>query len=303
MTTIEGAVEDFLAACGAGGLSVSTTTKNYAYPLRSVFADWCRERGLSDLSDLNQRVLDDFNVTLQTKPGRRGKPLAKWTVQSYVLPVRHMLRWAKRQGLDVTGAEPRRPVVPKGHKEPPTRTEIQRMEDACQVERDRLIIRLMADIGVRNGELRGLRVDDLIERDRRWYLHIRGKGRGGFGVDRISPVPRLYRRLKRYIDSTRPQDASTDLMFLTVRRQRGEYRGFTEVQLENIVRNAALAAGIKRRVYPHLLRAACITWLLSQGMNTFQVSSIVGNFSALETYYHPTLEDSYEALAAIMAAG
>jgi hypothetical protein len=48
-------VEDYLAHCGARGLSPRTLDKCYGYPLRVVFLRWCEEAGIRDLEDLDTR--------------------------------------------------------------------------------------------------------------------------------------------------------------------------------------------------------------------------------------------------------
>src|SRR5215471_2551186 len=50
------------------------------------------------------------------------------------------------------------------------------MEDAAQTERDKLIVRTLADTGIRVGELVALRPSDLQLQGRNQYLKIRGKG-------------------------------------------------------------------------------------------------------------------------------
>jgi integrase len=66
------------------------------------------------------------------------------------------------------------------------------MEDAARTERDKLIVRVLADTGLRVDELLGMRTTDLIEQNRNYYLRARGKG----AKDRLVPAPRLYRRLR-----------------------------------------------------------------------------------------------------------
>ena len=53
------------------------------------------------------------------------------------------------------------------------------MEDAALSERDKLIVRVLADTGIRFGELLGLRAGDLVERDRNHYLRIAGASQVG----------------------------------------------------------------------------------------------------------------------------
>ncbi len=64
------------------------------------------------------------------------------------------------------------------------REEIERIEDASRAERDKLIIRVFGDTGMRVGELVKLRTDDLVVRQRKNFLHVRGKG----DLDRLVPV-------------------------------------------------------------------------------------------------------------------
>src|SRR5205823_8954885 len=53
---------------------------------------------------------------------------------------------------------------------------IQRIEDAARAERDKLIVRVLADAGLRVGELVRLRRPDVVEQNRRPYLRVQGKG-------------------------------------------------------------------------------------------------------------------------------
>lgn len=82
------------------------------------------------------------------------------------------------------------------------RDEIQRLEVAAGTERDKLIVRLLVDTGMRAGELAGIRLDDLIEQGRDRFVRVRGKGR----KERfVSVLPDLYRRLRKYAQSSRPE--------------------------------------------------------------------------------------------------
>src|SRR5215471_4047759 len=88
------------------------------------------------------------------------------------------------------------------------------MEDAAVTERDKLIVRLLADTGIRVGELVRLTLNDLIERDRAHYLRVAGKT-----GERMVPIPRLYRRLARYAQRGRPRDVTSDFTHVGLRRR------------------------------------------------------------------------------------
>ena len=87
-----------------------------------------------------------------------------------------------------------------------SREEVQALEDTAKNERDKLIVRLLADTGIRVGELVGLRTSDPVERDRNHYIKVRGKG----DKERLVPIPRAWRRLQRYIEKSRPKDTVSD---------------------------------------------------------------------------------------------
>src|SRR2546430_15307375 len=103
--------------------------------------------------------------------------------------------WAKREGETVE-AKAQLPKLPTKLVEVVSREEIQRMEDAARTERDKLMVRVLADTGLRVDELLGLRTTDLVEQNRNYYLRVRGKG----AKDRLVPAPRLYRRLRIYVE-------------------------------------------------------------------------------------------------------
>lgn len=56
-----------------------------------------------------------------------------------------------------------------------SRDEIQALEDVAVTERDKLIVRILGDTGIRVGELVNRTTSDLINRDRNLYLRVGGK--------------------------------------------------------------------------------------------------------------------------------
>ncbi|MGH7775905.1 MAG: tyrosine-type recombinase/integrase [Candidatus Dormibacterales bacterium] len=84
--------------------------------------------------------------------------------------------------------------------------EIELLEDTAQTERDKLIVRVLADTGLRASEPLGLRVPDLIQRDRQHLLRVtQAKGRR---QRRVPVPPPEHRRLVRLTRGGRPRAAS-----------------------------------------------------------------------------------------------
>jgi integrase/recombinase XerD len=106
---------------------------------------------------------------------------------------------------------------------------------------------------------------------------VRGKG----DRERLVPLsPSLARRLKRFGDRARGE-ASSDRLFLTLRRGResGKLDAITESAVEQMIRALGEVAGIKKRVYPHLVRHSFATDYLRRGGNPILLQQILGHTS------------------------
>jgi len=293
-------VEDYLAHCRAAGLSPKTIRHAYGYPLRAVFLPWCADHSIAEPSQLSGRVLDQFVGDLLEHGGKRG-PLSKHTAWSYAKAAKGLVAWARGEGEKIEG-DVTLPKLPKKLVEVLSREEIQRLEDAASAERDGLIVRLLADTGIRVGELVQLRVRDVAERDRDPFLKIRGKG----DRERLVPVsPALYRRLVRHAERQRPKDTNSERLFLSRRRSRttGDYEALTESGVQQLVRDLGERAGIQKRVHPHVFRHSAATHMLRRGMNPLLVAQVLGHTSLAmiqQVYAHLTRTDAHQALMAAL---
>jgi len=293
-------VDEYLAACRARGLSIRTVREAYGYALREVFLPFCKDAGVTEPAGVTTRVLDLLTTHLPDHGGRRG-PLSKFTVATYVRAVNVFLGWARREG-EVGDVRAQTPKLPRRLLDVLTRDEIARLEDTAKTERDKLIIRVLADTGIRVTGLTELRTTDLIERDRHAYLPVREKG----DKQRDVPImPQLGRRLRRFIERGRPRDATSNRVFVSLRRRRGEYEPLTRFGVEQLVRLLGEEAGLTKRVHPHLFRHSFATWALTRGMNPVQLAQIMGHSSLAmihNVYSHLTPRDAYSALERVMRA-
>ena len=97
-TQLERLAEDYLAACRARGVSPKTIRFSYGYSLNAAFLPWCTRQGITEPAQLTSRLLDRYSAELLEQPGKRGQPLAKDTVWTYVKAVRQLLSWANKEG-------------------------------------------------------------------------------------------------------------------------------------------------------------------------------------------------------------
>lgn len=300
---LERLVDDYLNHCIARGLSPRTLAFSYRPALRSVFLPWCAQEGIRELAELDGRAVDRFTSTLLQRPRQRpdGRPLSRHSVHSYVRPVRQMLTWAASVGEQVT-AKPQLPRTSLPPRDVLSREEIDRMEGAVPTERDKLIIRIFGDCGLRRDELTQLRPEDVVRSGRQAYLRVLGKR------SRIRDVPlppTLLRRLERLIAS-RPAERTEDRIFLSLRRgPTGEYGPLTSNGVYQVVKDAVSRAGIRKRVHPHVLRHSWMTEMIRHGMSPIQLSIIGGASMEVitEHYTHLTKNDAYDAMIRVLSAG
>lgn len=298
-------VEDYLAECRARDLSASTLAV-YGHPLRRIWLPWCAEHGLERLDQVDQRAVTRFAADLLQRTGRDGKLLTAHTRRAYASAVAHWLRWAHEEhGLaPVRIGRARlvrqiRPIV--------TEEEVGRMAQASGNARDRLIVNVLWLTGMRASELLGLRVGDLVRHDGRWFLRLLAPSHGGGAKgsrERLVPFPQA-RELRAYLAGPRLHlDAASDHVFLSSRRgPLGERDPLSLDGLEKVVRTLGVAAGVPRRVHPHMFRRSAITHWLRQGMSPMEAATIVGHSSLkmiLDVYSALDVRDGHDALARIL---
>jgi len=299
MSPLAQLVDDYLNHCRARGLSPRTLENSYGYALQAVFLPWCQTEGIQRLADLDLRTVDRFTAGLLQRRRPDGKPVSSHTVHTYIRPVRQMLGWAITMGEKVK-AKPQLPMRSTPVRDVLTRDEIDRMETAAPAERDKLVIRLFGDCGLRRDELTHLRTTDIMRSGRQAYLRVLGKR----NRERDVPLPpQLLRRLERFIDGL-PTERSSDRIFVSLRRGPvGEYEPLTPNGILQIVKDSAKRGQIRKRVFPHLLRHSWMTEMLRNGMNPIQLSIIAGASQEViaQHYTHLTKDDAYDAMLRVLS--
>jgi integrase len=298
---LQNLIDDYLMHCEARGL-VPKTVGGYGYSLEEIFLPWCATEGITTVTELDRRALDRFTTTVLNRRHRDGRAISRDTVSHYIRPVRLLLNWAGREGEDVK-AKPQLPRCEAKPKDVLCREEIERLERARPAERDKLILRIFGDCGLRLDELATLTPDAIVRTNgRQGFLRVLGK-RGR--VRDVPVLPHLLRRIERHI-AERPEDRSCDRIFLTLRRgPDGHYRALSPHAIEDMVTDAGLRAKLGKPVYPHLLRHSWMTEMVRTGMHPFQLSVIAGaSPPVIAKYYtHLAKADAYDAMARSLGAG
>lgn len=151
--------------------------------------------------------------------------------------------------------------------------------------RDRAILEIMYDTGLRVSELVGLKTGALdMEAG---LVKIRGKG----GRERLVPLGEItLARLRRYIEFSRPHyagDGCHDRLFLS--RLGG---GLTRQSIWKMIGKYIRLSGIRKKITPHGLRHSFATHLLENGADLRSVQMMLGHadISTTQIYTHVSRE-------------
>ncbi len=158
--------------------------------------------------------------------------------------------------------------------------------DKPQGMRNRALLELLYAAGARVSEVANLNTADLELAGAGGALRVRGKGNRQRMVLIGKPAARA---LRRYLREGRPRlsKGAEEALFLN---RDGERLSVRAVQA--IVHKCALACGLDRRAYPHLLRHTFATHMLDGGADLRVVQELMGHASANTTqiYLHVTEE-------------
>jgi integrase/recombinase XerD len=174
--------------------------------------------------------------------------------------------------------------------------EVEAMLNACADTplgiRNRAIVELLYGAGLRVSELAQLplhEIDLLGE-----FVRVIGKG----NKERLVPIgSQAVARIEAYLAAVRPLLAGIQTPKALFLNRRG--KPLTRVMIFLIVRDLALAAGIRKAVGPHTLRHAFATHLLEGGADLKAVQEMLGHESILTTerYLHTDTRHLRDQLA------
>ncbi len=148
---------------------------------------------------------------------------------------------------------------------------------------------LLYATGIRNAELRNLKIGHLDLKEQKVY--VEGKG----GNNRLVAIGEwLLPLFTKYFSESRPYFATngTDLLFPS---KNG--KTITQTNLRDLVRKYAIRMGTSKRITPHTFRHCCATHLLKNGCGISHVKDHLGHTDIKSTtiYLHLVTDDLKEA--------
>jgi site-specific recombinase XerD len=168
-------------------------------------------------------------------------------------------------------------------------TEVNALMGALRRWRDRAMLEAMVLGGLRRCEVLGLRLEDLRAVERRVFV-ADGKG----GHQRLVPMSaRFFTSVAHYLDAERPQEATTENVFVVLKGAR-RGRPLSDDGLDEIVRGARMRAGLAHATC-HELRHTCLTRLREAGMALEAIQAQAGHRSIESTRIYLHLADEWLA--------
>jgi integrase/recombinase XerD len=289
---MEKEVKEYLADCKRRGYS-ARTVYSYDRALRH-FCDWLRGEypGLQAISEINKDILTSYQMFLYGKQSRFGKRLSQETQYHWMGIVLWFFRWlvsSERLLMNpaVSIQLPRRPArIPRNYL---SVKEMQKLLRAPNLKthiglRNRTILEVLYSTGMRNSELRNLRLEDLNLQDG-WITIRAGKG----AKDRVVPIGKAALHfILCYLEKTRPKFARESKQPQLFLNQYGKPIGYET--LNQIVQRSAKAAGIKRKITPHAIRHTCATAMLRGKADIRHIQELLGHSSLSSTQIYTRVE-------------
>lgn len=250
------------------------------------FITWCAEQDITDLERLHPTDLRKFLAALRENPSpRTGTPLSTYTLHGYAQVVKGWLNWCHSEGFcsDRLASRLEMPHVDIKVIETFSPEQIKRLFAACAqaptpalLARDRAILSVMFDTGIRAAELCGLTLENVHLTPQDAFLKVFGKGRKEREVG-LGNAARLA--LHRYVQRYRHAPQGEQHVFLS--RYQQPLTRDALIRIFYRLRAAAKITGV--RCSPHTARHTFAVNYLAAGGDVYKLSRLLGHTSVLVT--------------------
>lgn len=248
--------------------------KNYA---KSSIENYCSQVAL---------FLSDHN-SLATKPSEiTERQIKEWLLKAKTINSRKHRLSAVKLFYKYTGKQPlkfKHIEYPKADKKLPivlSVQEIQRMFDVCENTKHKVILSLLYSAGLRVSELINLKWIN-IDRSRMIINIVAAKGNKDRQV-MLAPIliPLLEKYYKEYKSKEYVLNGQNSLQY-------------SDRSVGEVMKQLAEKAGIKKRVYTHLLRHCSFTHLLENGTDISIIQKLAGHSSPKTTQIYTHLSHTH----------
>jgi site-specific recombinase XerD len=258
------------------------TQRGYRIRL-NIFASWCEEHAL-ELQMLTAKHVRAFLEDVGMRQGLKSERLAANTVRQYAMTVKNFLSWCSREEEFeelISTKVVSRVALPRAEQvviETFTPEQLQALFRALEKQpfpvRDKAILSVLIDTGIRASELCGLVLNCVWLDADDSYIKVLGKGR----KEREIPLGRASRiALRRYITRYRgkPRNQAEQHVFLSRTGEPLTVHGLAEL-IEHLGEHARIK-GV--RCSPHTFRHTFACQYLLNGGDIYKLSRLMGHTS------------------------
>lgn len=258
----------------------------------NVFVNWCSERGIEQVSQINEQIIGHYEKYLLHKKGRDDKAMSAANRYINLTAVSKFSWWLEKYDYVVRNPAHKiiyPHIVKKLPKHVPSHKQVEQILMQPDVDkplelRDRVMMEVLYSTGLRKAELAALRVPDIDLTNNLVYVR-RGKG----GKARVVPLgERAKEWLEKYLLDVRPKLAQDEQLGMLFMGNFGKALNADTIatKIGSYVRQAGQSGAC------HIFRHAMATGMLNGGADLRHIQEILGhqNINTTEIYTHTSLQ-------------
>lgn len=207
----------------------------------------------------------------------QSKHIQDGTLDQYRAYICRFFRWAaENEYLKRNPAQPIRPIkCEKKTRSAMSQLELENLRSVCGTKRDKAMIEFLYSTGCRVSELLSVKLSDIDWEAK--TVHLLGKGK----KHRLSFInARCEVALKAYLDS---RSDRLEQVFVSERKYGGRPKQLTKEAVERVIKILSKAAGLNKKITPHVLRHTTATIAVQNGMPIEDISKLLGHSSVATT--------------------
>ena len=281
---VEGAVNDFLSYLNLQKRFSPLTTENYQKDLREFFKyldEEVKANSLSDISFLNIREFVSFLIDSELSPRSVNRKIS--TLRSFF---KYLLKTGQievnpTQRIQGPKVPKRLPVFIDEDQLATVFTSF-KFAEGFDGARDRLIIDILYQTGIRRAELLGLQEKDID------LYNLQLKVLGKRNKERIIPFSlELKRNFEAYFAFKKEQGLTSPFLLVTLQNE-----PINPYKVGKIVKTILSTVTTNKKKSPHILRHTFATHLLDNGADINAVKELLGHssLSATQVYTHNSID-------------
>jgi site-specific recombinase XerD len=270
------------------------SSRAWYYSRLNAFFAWAVDKEVTELEGITAPLVRRYLDECKARITRTGQPLDSYTLHGHARAIRSLLFWAAAEELIDEKVAKRIALPKRAVKIMPTLTpaHLSRLFAACGTsaypERDRAILAVLLDTGIRASELCGLTLDRVCFSADDAYLLVHGKGRKS---REVGLGKRSRQLLHKYVYRHRKASTQEQHVFVGKGGKPMAAEGLDRMLYR--LRDAAGLHGV--RVGAHVWRHTFAFSYIAAGGDVFRLSRLLGHSSVATTQGYLTAFTSRNA--------